>query len=274
MDLVNDTLFELAQERIAALGQVKAHDWQREALAVAAEAIRAHANGPEAWDAFVKEQKEKGKPFIDVFRQLWGLPEVQPDKAYEAVEFTKLLMTDDASYKKVLECSDRGDKRFDPEFARVKIGRREETIANLFQEVKQSEVDQGYRRGRRVSQVVDPFTGDKISSREMPWIYRGLWMTYFNQNPELVKYAEQFDKFSNINGRQSLEGRYDEIIEAYVKGSRERYIEVVKCSDWYKNMERKLVQSSLDSQIQNARKVGEKAAHENSAKFVEKDFER
>lgn len=241
--------FELAQERIAALEKVKVHgDWQRSALQVAARAIEAHAGGPEAWDAFVKEQNENGMSFLDVFRQIIALPREQPEEVFSAVDFAKMIMTDE-NYIRVLECSDRGDQRFDPEFAKIKIGRREETIANLYREVKQSEEFQGYRKGKRFSQIVDPFTGDKISAQEVPWLYRGLWMTYFAQNPDLVNYAEQFDRFSNINGRNSLEGRYNEIIEAYVKGDRERYVAVVKCSDWYKNMERRM---SLDRQIREA----------------------
>lgn len=253
MDQFDDKSFELAQERIAALEEVEVYgEKQLEALQVAARAIEAHAGGPEAWDAFVKEQKENRISLKDVSMQLWMLPKDQPEETCSVIYFAKLIVMDE-SYKKVLECSSRGDQRFSPEFAKVKINGIERSISDIYQDAKKIVDYVPGRYGKKVARIEDPFTGDKLSASEAAWLYRGLWMTYFNQNPDLVKYAEQFDGFSNINSKESLEGRYNEIIEAYVKGDRERYVAVVKCSDWYKNMERQLVQPSLDYQIKVAK---------------------
>ena len=105
-------------------------------------------------------------------------------------------------------------------------------------------------------------------------MYRGLWITYFAKNPELVKYAEQFDEFTNCFNKYRdpegaadlprepgqfnltrLESSVEEVIGAYVKGDRDRYVAVVKASNWYKNMVRKREhpkKPALDAKIQDA----------------------
>ena len=181
--------------------------------------------------------------------------------------------------KKVLECSIRGDRRFSSLFAKVTINGRERSIEEWFQDAKRTADGKKAGKSKPFDHIVDPFTGDKLPGSEAQWMYRGLWITYFAKNPELVKYAEQFDEFTNCFNKYRdpenakdlprepgqfnltrLESSVEEVIGAYVKGDRDRYVAVVKASNWYKNMARKRThpkKPALDAKIQ--------AAHERQA---------
>ena len=176
--------------------------------------------------------------------------------------------------KKVLECSIRGDRRFSSLFAKVTINGRERSIEEWFQDAKRTADGKKAGKGKPFDYIVDPFTGDKLPGKEAQWMYRGLWITYFAKNPELVEYAEQFDEFTNCFNKYRnpeseedlprgpgqfnltrLESSVEEVIGAYVKGDRDRYVAVVKASNWYKNMARKREHSrkpALDAKIQDA----------------------
>ena len=100
--------------------------------------------------------------------------------------------------------------------------------------------------------IVCPFTGDKLPAKDASDLYRGLWITYLTNNPDLVEYASQFDEFTNSFKGNSLDTSPDEIIGAYVKGNRDYYVASVRAGHWYCNMAGKK-KASLSSQIQNAK---------------------
>lgn len=196
-------------------------------------------------------------------------------EAIEAADLHKEMSPEKAEpEKKVLECSIRGDRRFCALFAKVTINGKERSIEEWFQDAKRTADGKKAGKGKPFDYIVDPFTGDKLPGSEAQWMYRGLWITYFAKNPELVKYAEQFDEFTNCFNKYRdpdseedlprgpgqfnltrLESSVEEVIGAYVKGDRDRYIAVVKASNWYKNMARKREhpkKSALDAKIQDA----------------------
>lgn len=184
------------------------------------------------------------------------------------------LLNEEISTPKVLECSSRGDRRFCSLFATIKINGKERSIEEWFQDAKRTADGRKAGKGKPFDYIVDPFTGDKLPGSEAQWMYRGLWITYFAKNPELVKYAEQFDEFTNRFNKYRdpkseadlprgpgqfnltrLESSVEEVVGAYVKGDRDRYVAVVKASDWYKNMARKREhpkRPALDAKIQDA----------------------
>lgn len=150
--------------------------------------------------------------------------------------------------KKVLECSVRGDRRFSALFAKVSINKKERSIEEWYQDARRTADGKKAGKGKPFDHIVDPFTGDKLPANEAPWFYRGLWITYLSNNPDLVEYASQFDEFSNAFSGKGLENCPEEIIGAYVKGDRQRYVDVVRCSQWYKNMASKK-KAALSKQI-------------------------
>ena len=192
----------------------------------------------------------------------------------------KPLIQEDPPEKKVLECSIRGDRRFCSLFAKITINGKERSIEEWFQDAKRTADGKKAGKGKPFDYIVDPFTGDKLPGAEAQWMYRGLWITYFSKNPDLVKYAEQFDEFTNCFNKYKdpgqevprgygqyniirLEESVEEVVGAYVKGDRDRYVGVVKASKWYKNMARKMAHAkkpALDDKIH--------AAHERQAERV------
>lgn len=273
--------------RIEALGNAPVTtDAQKEAIQVAIGALKAAYDGVEVMESYAEHQNSHGMRLSDAFHALSDIPVPRTDNALqdaikaasEAIEVADLhkeMSPEKAEpEKKVLECSIRGDRRFSSLFAKVTINGKERSIEEWFQDAKRTADGKKAGKGKPFDYIVDPFTGDKLPGSEAQWMYRGLWITYFAKNPELVKYAEQFDEFTNCfnkyrnpeseedlpRGRGQfnltrLESSVEEVIGAYVKGDRDRYVAVVKASNWYKNMARKREHSrkpALDAKIQDA----------------------
>ena len=142
--------------------------------------------------------------------------------------------------RKTLECSSRGDRRFSALFAKVTIKGKEKSIEEWYQEAKRTADGKKAGKGKPFDYIVDPFSGVTLPPNDAADLYRGLWVTYLNKNPDLVEYAKGFDEFSNAFKGNGLENNPEEIIEAYVKGDRDRYVASVKASHWYQNMIKKL----------------------------------
>ena len=261
-------------------------DAQREAIQVAIGALKAAYDGVEVMESYAEYQNIHGMRLSDAFHALSEIPAPHTDNALqdalkaasetiEAADLHKEMFPEkEAPEKKVLECSIRGDRRFCSLFATVKINGKERSIEEWFQDAKRTADGRKAGKGKPFDYIVDPFTGDKLPGSEAQWMYRGLWITYFAKNPELVKYAEQFDEFTNRFNKYRdpkseadlprgpgqfnltrLESSVEEVVGAYVKGDRDRYVAVVKASDWYKNMARKREHPkrlALDAKIQDA----------------------
>ena len=261
--------FNRLRERVFALGEVRVFcENQQKAVDVVIGGLEAHEDGPEAYEAYVEYRKNTNMSLKDASLKLWDLPKDQPENVKAAIEYAKDV-TSHETYPKVIECSSRGDKRFSSLYAKVSINGQEKSIEEWFQGSKRTEDGKKASKGKPFDYIIDPFTGTKLPKKDAVDLYRGLWITYFTKNPELVKYAKQFDEFTNFyNTGEGFENRYNEMIAAYVKGDRERYIAVVKCSDWYKNMVKH--KSSLTEQIQSA----EKQKHVSDNTFCTNNIER
>ena len=253
--------FNRMRERLSALGEVNLFtEEQRVYVDVAIDAVEAHADGPEAYAAFVEHQNETDLPLKKVSHQLWMLPQEQPANTEAALEFAKMIVAHD-EYTRVLECSSRGDKRFSPLYAKVTIKGIEKSIEEWYQGAKRTAEGKRAGKGRPFDYIIDPFTGDRLSAKDALDLYRGLWFSYFAKNPDLVKYGEQFDEFSNIYSGKAIDDSHHVVIGAYLKGDRERYIAVVKCSNWYKNMAKH--KNSLSEKISAAQQVAQDSQKQN-----------
>lgn len=157
-----------------------------------------------------------------------------------------------SSEPKILECSISGDKRFCPSYAMVTIHGVEKSIEDWFNEAKRTTTGNPVEKGMPYGFVVDPFTGDSFSAKEARDLYRGLWIIYLENHPDLVEYASTFDDFSNCFKGDKLESSHEEIIGAYIKGNRDFYVASNRASRWYKNRAEKN-KASLREQIQKAK---------------------
>lgn len=246
--------FNRLRERISALGEVKVYsERQQKAINVVIGGLEAHDEGPEAYDAYVDYSENSGLSLRDAGLELWRLPEEQSDTAKAAITYAKDIVYH-AKYPKVLECSSRGDKRFSSLYAMVSINGKEKSIEEWWQDAKRVEGGKRAGKGKSFDYIIDPFTGSKLDAKNAGDLYRGLWVTYLSKNPDLVKYAEQFDEFTNFycTGKtQGIEDYPHVIIGAYVS-NRDRYVEVVKCGDWYKNMVKHKHKNTLAEKIKDA----------------------
>lgn len=158
----------------------------------------------------------------------------------------------DMGQPRVLECSSRGDRRFSALFALVKIKGKEQSIEEWYQNAKRTSDGKKAGKGKSFDHIICPFTGDKLPAKDAADLYRGLWITYLSNNPDLVKYASQFDEFTNMYSGNHLEECPEEVIGAYVKGNRDHYVAFVKAGHWYKNMASKM-KAPLSQQISSAK---------------------
>lgn len=265
----DDDTFNRLRERISALGEVNVYsERQQEAVDVVVGALEAHAEGPEAYDAFVEYRRGTDMTVKDASLKLWDLPKEQPEGVKTALQYAKRIAKHE-TYPKALECSSRGDKRFSSLYAKISINGQEKSIEEWFQGSKRTEDGKKSGKGKPFDYIVDPFTGSKLPKKDAVDLYRGLWITYLSKNPDLVAYAEKFDEFTNFyNTGDGFENRYNEMIAAYVKGDRKRYVEVVKCGHWYKNMVKH--KSSLAEQIAAAEKLKDGSDVKSEQKNIER----
>ena len=96
---------------------------------------------------------------------------------------------------KVLECSSAGDKRFSAFYAKVVFNGVLDTIERHYQSVKRNASDKPCRKSERVAYII--IDNVRYSPELLTPLYRYLWYKYLHANPELVKYASQFDAFND-----------------------------------------------------------------------------
>ena len=155
------------------------------------------------------------------------------------------------SQLRILECSSHGDRRFSALFALVKIKGKEQSIEEWYQNAKRTSDGKKAGKGKPFDYIVCPFTGSKLPACEASNLYKGLWITYFTKNPDLVEFAKGFDEFHDMfRGKNTVNCQAD-VIAAYVKDP-DTFIAEVKRSSWYQNMAGKMKKPSLDDQVQSA----------------------
>lgn len=134
--------------------------------------------------------------------------------------------------KKRLECSSEGDRDFSAHYAWVDVFGLRKPIEYHYQMSKM--FDLGTVNG--VKNVIGPMKTTKLAKGRKPvkvkvgnfilpvrflsqW-YKLLWLKYLDANPELVRYASQFDEFTDKFRGKSLNCQAD-VIRQYVKEGRE-----------------------------------------------------
>ena len=115
---------------------------------------------------------------------------------------------------KILECSSAGDKRFSAFYAKVEFNGIIDTIEKHYQNCKRNNNGQPCKKGEKVSYIV--LNNNKYPAELLTPLYRYLWYKYLKNNPELVSYAKQFDKFNDKFRGKCVNCQAD-CIEAFVK---------------------------------------------------------
>lgn len=158
---------------------------------------------------------------------------------------TTLKDAQNNSEPRILECSSKGDQRFSAFYAKVSSFGKVASIEEHYQLCK---------RFRTPYETIIPKTVEEAKGKTPSHIelngveydigyltlyYKGLWMAYLDQHPELVEYAKQFDSYSDMFKGKSINCQAD-VIRQYIKEGRE-------------SIERE-VQPLVDAVIQNIKR--------------------
>ena len=128
--------------------------------------------------------------------------------------------------EKILYCDSRGDKRFSALYAKIKLKNGTlETVEHLYQKVKRDENNNPVGKGRFVHHFV--LNGKTYPASYLSKYYKNLWKCYFKQNPDLLEYAMQFDKFIDRFKGKSINNQGDTIADI-VKEKREEVSRRIK----------------------------------------------
>lgn len=135
--------------------------------------------------------------------------------------------------------------------AKLTIRGRTDTIDGFFEKAKRRDDGQQPFPGGNFDYFICPYTGDRFPASEALSLYQGLWISYLNQNPELVSFMKE-------NGTENLGNSYRcRKVLALYNEDKEGFTEQARSSDWYRHMaDKQRKKRTLDNQIQGAANRG------------------
>ena len=118
---------------------------------------------------------------------------------------------------KILYCDSKGDKRFSAFYAMVSInGRAPVSIEKYYQSIKRDKYGNIPGKGKYVNYCI--IEGNIYPASILTKVYKRLWELYFEQNPELLQYAQQFNVFIDRFKGKAINCQAD-VIADIVKGT-------------------------------------------------------
>jgi hypothetical protein len=121
-----------------------------------------------------------------------------------------------------LECSSKGDKRFSAFYAKVFAFGKWDSIENHYQLCKRfgDFVPQTWRDAKGKKPTHININGKDYDVKYLSMFYKLLWISYLDNNKELVEYAKQFDNFHDMfKGKNTVNCQAD-VIRQYIKEGR------------------------------------------------------
>lgn len=103
----------------------------------------------------------------------------------------------DTYEKKLLICSESGDIRFTDSYAKLTLRGEEHSIQEFYQNALRRKDGTRAEELHEADHLIDPFSGRKMPLQDAPWLYRGLWLAYLEEHPDLVEIASQYDDYSD-----------------------------------------------------------------------------
>lgn len=134
---------------------------------------------------------------------------------------------------KTLECSSKGDKRFSAFYAKTKFVGIMDSIemhyqlCKRFDDIESPDLRGSWKEKQEYCKKVKGKNPDfivianrKLDSRFLSPFYKLLWAKYFEENPELISFASEFDEFNDIFKGSALNCQAD-VIRQYIKEGKE-----------------------------------------------------
>ncbi len=152
--------------------------------------------------------------------------------------------------------------------ATLTIRGRSNTIDGFFEGSKRRDDGQTVPPGGNFDYFICPYTGDKFPPSEALNMYRGLWISYLNNNPDLVAYMKD-------HGAEGLGNSFKckKALSLYNE-DKNGFVSEVRRSEWYQNMAQKLSRKpALNKQIKAAEAKVSAAPASHSHNFA-KESER
>jgi len=137
-------------------------------------------------------------------------------------------------------------------FAKITIHKQTDTIDAFYEKAKRRNDGSSVPLGGNFDYFVCPYTGDTFPVSEAINLYHGLWISYLNNNPDLVAFMKEY-------GVENLGNSYrcKKTLSLYA-ADKESFMQSVRSSKWYQNMAQKQQKPSLNAKIQLA---ASKASH-------------
>jgi hypothetical protein len=134
---------------------------------------------------------------------------------------------------KTLHCDSGGDKRYSAFCARITVFGIEDSIENHYQLCKRfgNTKPKTWRDAKGKTPTHIEINGHKFEVRFLSQYYKLLWLRYLDENPKLVEYANQFDKFVDKFKGKSINCQAD-VIKQYIKQGRSSIIK--ECIELFK----------------------------------------
>lgn len=122
---------------------------------------------------------------------------------------------------KVLECSEKGDKRFSANHAMLSANGKRQTIAEHYEFAKRFKGEApstvAEAQGKECDYFVVQFM--TVDKEHLSKWYSLLWLWYLDSNPHLVAEISNCDVFVNVH--EFERGDHSNIIETYIKQGKE-----------------------------------------------------
>ena len=131
----------------------------------------------------------------------------------------------------------------------VRIAGKEEYLYHVIKSARRNEDGTVSIPDKPCHHIVCPFTGDSFPETDSSTLLRGLWATYFNQNPDMARLASTRDGIKELFPHRNI---HSAIVGAYVR-SPDAFTKILKETAWYKNIESHSRRLDVGEQIHRAK---------------------
>jgi len=194
-------------------------------------------------------ERRKHKAHVRISKELFGSDALS--KAYEEgknspiVQFSpQLTMAERILQEKLDDYHARGPL--------LTIRGKTASIDRFLRDARRNQDNSVAEPGMPADHMICPYTGASFPLSELANLERGLWLSYFNKNPELADYISTKEGFAELFPTRT---RGSSIASAYVNAPASATM-LAKNTNWYQNLEQTLRRPTVEVQIKDAEKQG------------------
>lgn len=134
-----------------------------------------------------------------------------------------------------MECSVKGDVRFSPQFAKVKIFGSYDTIENHYLSCQKTVNNRRTPIGEEPHHLVIHFM--YIDKKYLSSFLKIMWIKYLDEHPELISVLKDYDMYTDMFDGVLTKDSQADILKNYIQNGREYVLD--ECLDFLKLMKYK-----------------------------------